>query len=509
MGLRTWDDTCALPASAAEATACRRDPDRRVRSFAIGGGVALLGIALIGLVGASLDTSPIVIVGTRTAQLTVGLVLVVLSRLAVSVNGDRRASGLTTSATLFAGVLALDLVETEPPGGLGDAIRAAVSIVAACRLATVFRHTGCSGTSSPGVDLLLGGAAVALLLAPLTYIGDISAARDIAPAAVLHLLVSASWAAAGFTLLRAPIETPLVRSVTIASFALQFSESARCLATLTDDRWLAPAAGARSAALLVVTIGALRILFHQARVQASTGQGPLRPTDGPARELTGPAHAHEVRNAVFAVEGASLVLLRLGPDLPADDRVRLSAAVSAGFQHLRELIDPEQPAPEHAEVLQLIAERVALAEARGVRVELTSVGHAWVRCPPVVVTQVLDNLVENAVEHGDALRHGLRIDLRIRSRRALVRVCDRGPGIPAGEVERVFDPQVRLHPLRRGDGLGLTISRHHARAWGGDLRVPSRRRRGACFEFTLPLASASSTPTGRCGDHRSPQSAPW
>jgi signal transduction histidine kinase len=71
-----------------------------------------------------------------------------------------------------------------------------------------------------------------------------------------------------------------------------------------------------------------------------------------------------------------------------------------------------------------------------------------------------------------------------------VRVEDRGPGIPAGELKRIFEPFCRgsaaANRSSRGAGLGLTIAQQIARAHGGRVTVVSAPGRGSCFTLHLP-----------------------
>jgi signal transduction histidine kinase len=69
-----------------------------------------------------------------------------------------------------------------------------------------------------------------------------------------------------------------------------------------------------------------------------------------------------------------------------------------------------------------------------------------------------------------------------------VEVTDAGPGIPVGDLERIFEP-FEQSPAGEGDGsgLGLTVSREFARALGGDLLVRSMIGQGACFTLRLPV----------------------
>ena len=70
----------------------------------------------------------------------------------------------------------------------------------------------------------------------------------------------------------------------------------------------------------------------------------------------------------------------------------------------------------------------------------------------------------------------------------LIRVTDRGPGVPEEERERIFEPfhRCRATPPARGAGLGLAIARGFAEANGGRLWVESRPGQGASFVLALP-----------------------
>jgi signal transduction histidine kinase len=73
-----------------------------------------------------------------------------------------------------------------------------------------------------------------------------------------------------------------------------------------------------------------------------------------------------------------------------------------------------------------------------------------------------------------------------------ITVDDRGPGIPAGERQRIFEPFLRLDPSRNrergGAGLGLAIARHLIQGHGGAIAVEDRPGGGARFRVSLPLA---------------------
>jgi signal transduction histidine kinase len=119
-----------------------------------------------------------------------------------------------------------------------------------------------------------------------------------------------------------------------------------------------------------------------------------------------------------------------------------------------------------------------------------------VRADHLALMRILTNLLENAIKFTPA---GGRITVSCcadaEAGRAVVRMCDTGPGIPASETENIFEPYVQLDtPLlgaHGGVGLGLANSRDLARAMNGELRAESTPGAGAVFVLTLPLASAS------------------
>jgi len=106
---------------------------------------------------------------------------------------------------------------------------------------------------------------------------------------------------------------------------------------------------------------------------------------------------------------------------------------------------------------------------------------------PDKIEQVLTNLVENAAKYADP--KSLRVSGNVVAGQASVAVADRGEGIPASDLPRVFTKFFRRAETRpTGSGLGLWISRGLVEAHGGRLVVESEVGRGSVFRFSLPIA---------------------
>lgn len=105
---------------------------------------------------------------------------------------------------------------------------------------------------------------------------------------------------------------------------------------------------------------------------------------------------------------------------------------------------------------------------------------------PVLIEQVLVNLLENAAKYAQG---AVEISAAWRQGEVEVKIVDRGPGIPVGQEERVFDKFHRAANDRgpSGVGLGLTICRAIIAAHEGRIWVRNREGGGAAFHFTLPI----------------------
>jgi signal transduction histidine kinase len=110
---------------------------------------------------------------------------------------------------------------------------------------------------------------------------------------------------------------------------------------------------------------------------------------------------------------------------------------------------------------------------------------------PERLGQALGNLLSNAVSY-TPLNGRVSVEARLSETEFQLSVSDTGPGLAAGEEERIFEPFVRGKAARRfsdGMGLGLSIARDIIRAHGGRIWAENQPGSGSRFTFALPLKS--------------------
>jgi two-component system sensor histidine kinase KdpD len=104
----------------------------------------------------------------------------------------------------------------------------------------------------------------------------------------------------------------------------------------------------------------------------------------------------------------------------------------------------------------------------------------------LLMEQVLSNLMENALLHTPK---GTPVEITVKPQKTVVmiEIADRGPGIPTGEEETIFNKFTRSTHTRMGAGIGLSICRAIIEAHGGRVWVENRSGGGAAFKFVIPI----------------------
>lgn len=149
--------------------------------------------------------------------------------------------------------------------------------------------------------------------------------------------------------------------------------------------------------------------------------------------------------------------------------------------------DADGEAAEPVDLAELVGEVADGFAEQGQEIDCTDLAPVTATVRPMALRRALRNLVENA------LRYGTDVTVRLGAEpgQAHVDVLDRGPGIPEEDMERVFEPFVRLETSRNretgGVGLGLAITRTILRGAGGDVLLANRDGGGLRARIVLPL----------------------
>lgn len=147
---------------------------------------------------------------------------------------------------------------------------------------------------------------------------------------------------------------------------------------------------------------------------------------------------------------------------------------------------------EETDVVALVHEIVASLQPRaqraGCEIQVTAPASLTLRTSRLGLSQVLTNLVDNAIKYGPG--QPISIAVRAEAERLLLAVRDRGIGVPGSEQKRIFERFARAVPEKHygGLGLGLYISRSIVELLGGALRVESAPGQGATFTVELALS---------------------
>jgi two-component system sensor histidine kinase BaeS len=196
---------------------------------------------------------------------------------------------------------------------------------------------------------------------------------------------------------------------------------------------------------------------------------------------------HEVRSPVAAL--AAIASVYPDTDLERSQRhslVELALAACRGIERVVGDAAVSSIRIEEVDLGRLARETVAAAALGGanVRVSVTD-GSVCVQADPVRLRQALDNLVSNALAYSPRAEE---VVVAVEPGDSAVRlsVSDAGGGIPADDLERIFEVGVRLAEDHAGSGLGLAVARAVAVAHGGTLTVESTPGRGSTFTLTLP-----------------------
>ena len=252
-------------------------------------------------------------------------------------------------------------------------------------------------------------------------------------------------------------------------------------------------------------------VLHRAETQREADAAHAHAQGQDVRNALLAAISHDYRTPLAAIMGAASSLRDVGNKLAPEQRERLAQSIVAETRQLSRLTD---------NTLQLVR-----LDAPGVKLHLdwesadelagAAIGRArkhdadrrlkvWaepglplVRCDAVLFSQMLENLVDNALKYSNAPAP-VELIVRRQGTHIVFAVRDRGPGIEPAWREKIFDVFQRgdwrssstNSAAQRGAGIGLAVCRAIAREHGGELKLRQRGHGGASFECWLPEQEA-------------------
>jgi len=217
--------------------------------------------------------------------------------------------------------------------------------------------------------------------------------------------------------------------------------------------------------------------------------------------------SHELRTPITVIRGEAEVTLR-GQDREAEeykdalhrivelamqlgkyvnDLLFLARTETANLQFEWDSVDLAELVAGAVENFQVMAEENAISVSLDAPTE-----PVWVRGDKQRLRQVLFILGDNACRYSTPGGH-IAVALRVDGEMASFSLTDQGIGIPAQDLERIFDRHFRsrnaLASRDDGKGLGLPMAKSILKAHGGSIKVTSIENSGSTFTVTLPLIS--------------------
>jgi two-component system sensor histidine kinase KdpD len=223
------------------------------------------------------------------------------------------------------------------------------------------------------------------------------------------------------------------------------------------------------------------------------------------------AVSHDYRTPLATIMSAASSLQQQGDRMGPEQRLRLATAIGEEAHRLARLTEntlqlarldtPGVPLRcdwESAEEIVGTALRHLRRRGGGANVHArVEPGLPLLWCDAILLSQLLDNLIDNALKYGPPGGPVEVVVLRCDAQ-VLLSVRDRGPGVAPAWRDKVFDAfrrgEVPAADGGTGAGVGLAVCRAIARAHGGEMSVRARQRGGASFECRLPLRDAPAVP---------------
>ncbi|MBQ0957793.1 DUF4118 domain-containing protein [Ideonella sp. 4Y11] len=259
--------------------------------------------------------------------------------------------------------------------------------------------------------------------------------------------------------------------------------------------------------------------LERAHARAADQRARDETRDQQARNALLAAISHDYRTPLATIRGAADSLLDQAPQLAPSQREALLHTIRDQATQLARMTDNtlqlarldapglqlrtdwESPEEIIGAALQRARQREAEGQprARGSASRLQArlePGLPLLRCDAVLLAQLLDNLVDNALAYSPP-DSPVELLARRQGEQLVLAVRDRGPGVPPAWRERLFEPWRRgpaADGAPQGAGVGLAVCRAIAQAHGGQMTLRRRAHGGSAFECRLPLGEPPAWP---------------
>ena len=220
------------------------------------------------------------------------------------------------------------------------------------------------------------------------------------------------------------------------------------------------------------------------------------------------AVSHDLRTPLTSIYGSCSAMIENFDNIPKEKQLMLLRDIQADSQWLNRMVE------NLLSVTRIDADKVRLSKHSTVLEELidallvkfhkhypnqtvqVAIPEKFVSIPmdPVLIEQVLMNLLENAVFHARGMNN-LWLRVEIQDNRAVFSVEDDGCGIPEERIAHLFtgllDSEAPADSTRSNMGIGLSVCRTIIKAHGSELKAGNRPQGGAAFRFALEMEEIS------------------
>lgn len=276
-----------------------------------------------------------------------------------------------------------------------------------------------------------------------------------------------------------------------------------------DDR---PALGPDERRLLDALAGQAALAIERSLLNKDVEEARVSAETEKLRSALLSSISHDLRTPLASIIGGVSSLMNFGRQIDESGRKELLQTVRDEAERLNRFVgnlldmtrieagamQPKLGWVDPEEIVATAVKRAAsLTQGHEIRIDIEP-GMPLLRADYILIEQVLINLLDNAAKYSPK---GSPVDVRLRQGggRVVLTVTDAGSGIPAGELEQVFDMFYRVKAGDRqvaGTGLGLSICRSILKAHGGEIRAesPVADGRGTRMIVTLPLEEQPAMP---------------